>query len=87
MKLQIVERTQYSGLWFHFYCSRVVCGGGGVSSEEGASRGTGFSGVISSNVSNRVRQSFKIYFKYSISVLKSIGSRIFLAHGGRGLED
>ena len=37
-------------------CSGVVCGGGGVSSEEGATRGTGFSGVISSNVSNRVRQ-------------------------------
>ena len=35
--------------------SGVVCGGGGDSSE-GASRGTGFSGVISSNVSNRVRQ-------------------------------
>ena len=34
----------------------LVCGGGGASSEEGASRGTGFSGVISSNVSNRVRQ-------------------------------
>ena len=28
-----------------------------------------------------------MYFNYSISVLKSIGSRIFLAHGGRGLED
>ena len=39
-----------------FCCSGVVCGGGGVSSEEGATRGTGFSGVISSNVSNRVRQ-------------------------------
>ena len=39
-----------------FFCSGVVCGGGGVSSEEGATRGTGFSGVISSNVSNRVRQ-------------------------------
>ena len=38
-----------------FCCSGVVCGGG-VSSEEGATRGTGFSGVISSNVSNRVRQ-------------------------------
>ena len=37
-------------------CSGVVCGGGGVSSEDGATRGTGFSGVISSNVSNRVRQ-------------------------------
>ena len=36
-------------------CSGVVCGGG-VSSEEGVTRGTGFSGVISSNVSNRVRQ-------------------------------
>ena len=33
-----------------FCCSGVVCGGG-VSSEEGATRGTGFSGVISSNVS------------------------------------
>ena len=40
---------------FSFICSGVVCGRGGVSSE-GASRGTGFSGVISSNVSNRVRQ-------------------------------
>ena len=39
-----------------FCCSGVVCGGGGVSSKEGATRGTGFSGVISSNVSNRVRQ-------------------------------
>ena len=39
-----------------FCCSGVVCGGGGVSSEEGATRGTGFSGVISPNVSNRVRQ-------------------------------
>ena len=39
-----------------FCCSGVVCGGWGVSSEEGATRGTGFSGVISSNVSNRVRQ-------------------------------
>ena len=39
-----------------FCCSGVVCGGWGVSSEEGAIRGTGFSGVISSNVSNRVRQ-------------------------------
>ena len=39
-----------------FCCSGAVCGGGGVSSEEGATRGTGFSGVISSNVSNRVRQ-------------------------------
>ena len=39
-----------------FCCSGVVCGGGGVSSEEGATRGTGSSGVISSNVSNRVRQ-------------------------------
>ena len=39
-----------------FFCSGVACGGGGDSSEEGASRGTGFSGVISSNVSNRVRQ-------------------------------
>ena len=38
-----------------FNCSGVVCGGGGVSSE-GASRRIGFSGVISSNVSNRVRQ-------------------------------
>ena len=38
-----------------FCCSGVVCGGG-VSSEEGATRGTGFSEVISSNVSNRVRQ-------------------------------
>ena len=38
-----------------FGCSGVVCGGGVVSSEEDASRGTGFSGVISSNVSNRVR--------------------------------
>ena len=28
-----------------------------------------------------------MYFKYSISVLKSNGSRIFLAQGGRGLED
>ena len=39
-----------------FCCSGVVCGGGGVSSEEGATLGTGFSGVVSSNVSNRVRQ-------------------------------
>ena len=39
-----------------FCCSGVVCDGWGVSSEEGATRGTGFSGVISSNVSNRVRQ-------------------------------
>ena len=39
-----------------FCCSWVVCCWGGVSSEEGATRGTGFSGVISSNVSNRVRQ-------------------------------
>ena len=39
-----------------FCCSGVVCGGGGVSSEEGATPGTGFSGVISSNVSNRVKQ-------------------------------
>ena len=38
-----------------FCCSGVVCGAWGVSSE-GATRGTGFSGVISSNVSNRVRQ-------------------------------
>ena len=38
------------------FCSGVVCGRRGVSSEEGATRGTGFSGVISSNVSNRVRQ-------------------------------
>ena len=38
-----------------FICSRVVCGGGGVSFE-GASRGTGFSEVISSHVSNRARQ-------------------------------
>ena len=44
------------GIVVSFFCSGVVCGGGGVSSEEGASRGTGFSGVISSNVSNRVRQ-------------------------------
>ena len=39
-----------------FCCSGVVCGGGGVSSEEGATRGTRFSWVISSNVSNRFRQ-------------------------------
>ena len=39
-----------------FCCSGVVCGGGGVSSEKDATRGTGFSRVISSNVSNRVRQ-------------------------------
>ena len=44
------------GIVVSFFCSGVVCGGGGVSSEEGATRGTGFSGVISSNVSNRVRQ-------------------------------
>ena len=44
------------GIVDSFCCSGVVCGGGGASSEEGASRGTGFSGVISSNVSNRVRQ-------------------------------
>ena len=44
------------GIVVSFFCSGVVCGGGGVSSEEGASRGTGFSGVISSNVSNRVSQ-------------------------------
>ena len=44
------------GIVDSFFCSGVVCGGGGASSEEGASRGTGFSGVISSNVSNRVRQ-------------------------------
>ena len=36
--------------------SGVICGGGGVSSEEGATRWTGFSGVISTYVSNRVRQ-------------------------------
>ena len=69
------------GIVVSFFCSGVVCGGGGVSSEEGATRGTGFSGVISSNVSNRVRQLFKIYFKYSISVLKSIGSRDFFGPG------
>ena len=43
------------GIVVSFVCSGLVCGGG-VSSEEGATRGTGFSGVISSNVSNRVRQ-------------------------------
>ena len=75
------------GIVVSFFCSGVVCGGGGVSSEEGASRGTGFSEVISSNVSNRVRQSFKTYFKYWTSVLKTIWSRSFLAQGGRGLED
>ena len=34
-----------SVLWIvvSFFCSGVVCGGGGVSSEEGAFRGTGFS--------------------------------------------
>ena len=64
------------GIVVSFVCSGVVCGGGGVSSE-GATRGTGFSGVNSSYVSNRVTQEFKIYFKYSISVLKSIGSRFF----------
>ena len=30
------------GIVVSFFCSGVVCGGGGVSSEEGASRGTGF---------------------------------------------
>ena len=44
------------GIVDSFFCSGVVCDGGGASSEEGASRGTGFYGVISSNVSNRVRQ-------------------------------
>ena len=44
------------GIVVSFVCSGVVCGGGGVSSEEGASWGPGFSEVISSNVSNRVRQ-------------------------------
>ena len=44
------------GIVVSFLCSRVVCGRGGVSSEEGATRGTGFSEVISSNVSNRFRQ-------------------------------
>ena len=44
------------GIVVSFFCSGVVCGGGGVSSEEGATRGTGSFGVISSNVSNRVRQ-------------------------------
>ena len=49
-------RDSVLGIVVSFVCSGVVCGGGGVSSEEGATRGTGFSGVISSNVSNRVRQ-------------------------------
>ena len=44
------------GIVVSFFCSGVVCGGGGVSSEEGASRGTGFSEVILSNSSNRVSQ-------------------------------
>ena len=44
------------GIVVSFVCSGVVCGGGGDSSEEGAFRRTGFSKVISSNVSNRVRQ-------------------------------
>ena len=44
------------GIMVSFVCSGVVCGDGGVSSKEGAFRGTGFSEVISSNVSNRVRQ-------------------------------
>ena len=39
------------GIVVSFFCSGVVCGGGGVSSEEGAYRGTGFSVMISSNVS------------------------------------
>ena len=38
------------------FCSGIVCGGGGVSSEEGASRGTILFEVISCNVSNRVRR-------------------------------
>ena len=47
-----------SVLWIvvPFVCSGIVCGGGGVSSEEGAFRGTGFLEVISSYVSNRVMQ-------------------------------
>ena len=44
----------YCGLFI--FCSGVVCGGGGVLYAEGAPRGTGFSEVIASNVSNRVRQ-------------------------------
>ena len=39
-----------------FFCSGEVCGRGCVLSAEGASQGTGFSEVISSNVYNRVRQ-------------------------------
>ena len=50
------EADSVFGIVVLFFCSGVVCGGGGVSSEEGASWGTGFSEVISSNVSNRVRQ-------------------------------
>ena len=44
----------YCGLFI--FCSGVVCGGGGVLYAEGAPRGTGFSEVIASNVSNPVRQ-------------------------------